>query len=292
MNRRCTWTLALLLVGCAAFAHAQEEKKPEETPKPAKDAKPIIPDKGLEAAVRKMVYEKRNNDKPLTAEDLGKVFILKGTGLEIKNLTGLEKCANLLELNLSNNAIIDLKPLAALENLQSLDLSKNKISDLTPLAKLKKLQYLELSGNQAQKIDALADLTKLSALYLSGNKISALKPLAKLSKLSSLYLDGNQLSDVAPLASVTRLSTLDLTNNQIVDLAPLEKQTQLGMLLLRGNKLTDLGPLVKLCQADAEGDRRIAPFLRLYLAGNPLGDAAKKQLEQLKGFGVRVNLAD
>lgn len=34
---------------------------------------------------------------------------------------------------------------------------------------------------------------------------------------------------------------------------------------------------------------RFAPFLRLYLAGNPLSDAAKtSQLEALKKLGVRI----
>ena len=42
-------------------------------------------------------------------------------------------------------------------------------------------------------------------------------------------------------------------------------------------------------QADFKGERRFAPYLRLYLAGNPLSDAAKaEQLAELKKIGVRL----
>ncbi len=56
-----------------------------------------------------------------------------------------------------------------------------------------------------------------------------------------------------------------------------------------GCKVTDLTPLVKSCEADAAGPKRFAPYLRLYLGGNPLSDAAKKdQIAALKKIGVRV----
>ena len=42
-------------------------------------------------------------------------------------------------------------------------------------------------------------------------------------------------------------------------------------------------------KADAAGAKRFAPYLRLYLAGNPLTDTAKStQLEALKAAGVRI----
>ena len=117
-----------------------------------------------------------------------------------------------------------------------------------------------------------------------------LAPLAKLTKLASLYLDGNEITDLAALASVTRLMSLDLSRNQIADIAPLAKQTETRYLFLDHNKIADLSTLVAAAKKDAEGDQRV-PFLELYLEGNPLNDAAKtKQLEALKGYGVRVHL--
>jgi hypothetical protein len=80
-----------------------------------------------------------------------------------------------------------------------------------------------------------------------------------------------------------------VTGNQVEDLAPLGKQTDLMLLMLGKNKISDLTPLVNAAKADAAGPKRFAPFLRLYLAGNPLSEAAKKdQVAALKGFGVRI----
>ena len=42
-------------------------------------------------------------------------------------------------------------------------------------------------------------------------------------------------------------------------------------------------------KADSDGPKRFAPYLRLYIAGNPLAEASKaKQLEALKAAGVRI----
>jgi len=61
------------------------------------------------------------------------------------------------------------------------------------------------------------------------------------------------------------------------------------MLIIERNKIADLGALVSAAKADAEGRKTFAPFLRLYLAGNPLSDAAKnEQLTALKNSGVRI----
>src|SRR5438046_1018252 len=56
---------------------------------------PIFPDKNLEAAVRKFVFEKRDNDKPLVEADLVSLSTIQAVGLGITNLAGLEKCQSL-----------------------------------------------------------------------------------------------------------------------------------------------------------------------------------------------------
>jgi hypothetical protein len=69
----------------------------------------------------------------------------------------------------------------------------------------------------------------------------------------------------------------------------LTKQTEVTLLMLERNKITDLAPLLTWAKADAEGPKRFAPYVRLYLRGNPLSDTAKtEQLKALKGYGVRV----
>jgi hypothetical protein len=62
-------------------------------------------------------------------------------------------------------------------------------------------------------------------------------------------------------------------------------------LFLKNNKITDLKVLVEMAKKDFAGQKRFAPFWRVYLAGNPLSDEAKtKQVEELKKYGTRVEL--
>lgn len=246
-------------------------------------------DKNLETAVRAMIFDKKDPSKELTDEDLRKVFVLHAKGKQIKNLSGLEKCTSLLEINFAKNEVSDLAPLKSLTNLQSLDLSNNAISDITPLEGLTGLQFLELSNNKITAVEPLAKLTKLSALYIAGNKISDIKPLAELTRLSSLDLDKNEVTDITAVSKLGGLMTLKLSDNKVEDISPIPKKNQLKMLLLERNKITDLSPLVTAAKEDAAGEKRFAPFLRLYITGNPLSDAAKsQQLDELKTAGVRL----
>ena len=63
-----------------------------------KDA-PLFADKNLEKAVRKHVFEKRDNDKPLVQADVENLSVIKADGMGITNLAGLEKCISLQELD-------------------------------------------------------------------------------------------------------------------------------------------------------------------------------------------------
>ena len=263
-----------------------ETWKREKPAVAAKPSPPPFPDKNLETAVRDVLHEPQAE---LNEEKLNNVYILHANGKKIRDLTGLEKCKNLQEIRLADNKIANLTPLKDLTNLQSLDLAGNQIVDINPLKGLTKLQYLVLDRNQVAKLDALSGLSAIWALRLSNNQIADIGSLASLTRLSSLSLDHNQVRDLSVLSKITRISTLDLNDNQIEDITPLGKQTELSMLLLERNKIKDLTPLVTAAKADAEGQKRFAPYLQLYLAGNPLSDAAKnEQLAALKQCGVRI----
>ena len=82
----------------------------------------IFPDKNLETVVRQYVFEKRNNDEPLTATDVENISTIEGKDKGIKDLTGLEKCVSLALLDLEGNQIETLEPIRQLTNLQSLNL--------------------------------------------------------------------------------------------------------------------------------------------------------------------------
>ena len=111
-----------------------EAGKKEEPPKP----KSIFPDKGLEMVVRAEVFEKRYNAEPITAEDVVDIPSIDVRRLNkkpptIKSLEGLQHCKALMEIDLSDNEISDLTPLAELTRLQSVTLAGNKITHVRAL---------------------------------------------------------------------------------------------------------------------------------------------------------------
>jgi len=255
----------------------------------AAPAADIFPDKNLETVIREILKKKQIDKPEIDEADLKTIFFLEAPKRGIKDLTGLEKCANLAEIKLSDNEIEKIDALAGLTNVQSLYLARNKIVDVSPLAGLVKLQLIDIAGNQIDKIDAVAGLENLRTLWASGNKVVSLDPLTKLMKLTSLDLDGNQVESLAPLKDLKWIDNLRLRNNKVADLSPLSGLADLRFTFLNGNPLGDLAPLVEMAKNDVEGEQRFAPYWNLYLDADKLSDSAKGQVEQLKQLGVRVN---
>mgnify|MGYP001567330598 CR=1 FL=1 len=106
-----------------------------------------------------------------------------------------------------------------------------------------------------------------------------------LRRLSSLYLEHNKVSSLKVIGGCAGLMSLSLSHNSITDIAPLDGLSGLYHLFLEGNKIRDLAPLVNMAKKDAEGEKRFAPFLNLYIKGNPV---RRNQLSALRQFGVRV----
>jgi Leucine-rich repeat (LRR) protein len=245
-----------------------------------------FPDKNLEAAVRKFIFEKRDNDKPLVESELVNLSTIQGVGRGITNLSGLEKCENLASLDLSKNKISNLGPIKGLTKIQYLNMANNQIEDVSPLSGIMALQYIELSNNRVKDIRPLGSLTNMASLYLSQNQISDISPVLNMRKLASLYLDGNKIKSIQGLGTLGGLSSLSLKNNSIRDISPLVGLNGLYYLFLEGNRIGDLTPLVEMARKDTEGERRFAPYLNLYLKGNPV---KRSQVTKLESYGVRVN---
>lgn len=271
---------------------AQDQPAAEaEQPAPAAEEAKLFPDPGLEAAVRAEVFEKRYNQEPLTVDDVKKISRVVGVGKGIKSLEGLQHCAAIMLIDLGKNEIADVSPLAGLKKLQSITLSNNQIKDIKPLEELTAVQLLDLSGNQVESLEAITKMSNLRSLWMADNKIKSLQPVTQLPKIWSLHVAGNGLTDISPVGSLKWLTNLDIDRNEVTSLESLKPLTELDILLVRDNKISDLQPLVEMCQKDAEGEKRFAPYLRLYLKGNPLSEAAKgEQLEKLKSIGVRVSM--
>ncbi|NQT24638.1 leucine-rich repeat domain-containing protein [candidate division KSB1 bacterium] len=96
---------------------------------------------------------------------------LELSGYQIQNLSGLELCQNLIELDLSHNTIYDIWALSQLYLIEELNLSSNRIGSIDALESLSHLRILDLSFNDIEDIESLYDLEKLEVVNLIGNPI-------------------------------------------------------------------------------------------------------------------------
>lgn len=173
-----------------------------------------IPDFNFKKALNKKFNSPE--DSPVTRGQLESLLALNLTGMNIKNLEGIQYCTNLSYLGISKNEIIELRPLCDLTELVTLNLDENKINDLTYLQRLTNLTYLTLSVNDIKDLSPLKELTGLNYLDLSKNKIKDLSPLYKMTNLVCLNLNENEINDLSPLSNLNNLGLLDLKNQEII----------------------------------------------------------------------------
>jgi Leucine-rich repeat (LRR) protein len=93
---------------------------------------------------------------------------------DITKINGLNDIyEKIIELDLSNNRITEIKGLDEFDNLKILNLKNNYIDKIEGVETLKKLEQLDLSGNiNIKEIpDTLNDLTSLNLIKLTGCRI-------------------------------------------------------------------------------------------------------------------------
>lgn len=98
----------------------------------------------------------------------------------------LREAVGLKELDLWDNDIEALSPLAALTDLRQLWVPYNLISDLSPLAGLDKLAKLHVYGNQITSLEPLRALTSLNHLNLQCLRLAAANISIRFSSVSSV----------------------------------------------------------------------------------------------------------
>jgi|GEM_PF-283454 len=198
----------------------ETETEPTETEPPETTTEPPVEPLELDFS-----------NKGITNE---KLAAMVADGTIPKNVTGL---------NLSQNTISNISPLAGLTNLTDLDLSNNEvetgmfelsgISDLSPLSKLIKLKKLDLSYSHIGDITPLKGLTNLTWLNLSWNQLGKkvedenwnidyifdITPLKGLTNLTWLNLAHTNTKDISPLKGLTKLEYLDLSQGEAAQFA-------------------------------------------------------------------------
>lgn len=199
------------------------------------------------------------------------------SGLNIKDLTGLEYALNTKKLFLGENDITDVSPLHSLTKLEVLDLSSNNISNIEPLYSLLRLEELNLGRNRVSDFSPLGGLPSLIRLDISENNLSRLTGFDRLDFLIFLKADSNNIKDLSPLYELPELTSISFRDNQIEKIDSALVDT-VGVMHLEGNKIIDVSALLGTPYYDSE----------FYLQDNLISDVETiKQLEEALGrFGT------
>ncbi|XP_078518704.1 leucine-rich repeat-containing protein 61 [Lissotriton helveticus] len=149
----------------------------------------------------KMEKEQERESSKVTSEllksrsgefDLESILFLKLRGLAIYDLGCIGDCLNLERLDLSNNNLTHLGPLASLKQLVVLNLSANRVASLEPLSSCDSLQSLNVAGNLISNVEGLqclAGLRKLESLRLRDPVSNLSNPLCAAGSYRTSVLD-------------------------------------------------------------------------------------------------------
>ncbi len=152
----------------------------------------------------------------------------------------------------------DINVLKHFTELEELELRDNHIEDITPLAELTELKVLDISQNPLKggDISALKKLTGLTELNLRETNLKDIAPVSGLIDLVYLNIHSNpDLAAIAPVQNLIKLETLIMRNvpvgNEIKLIAPLKKLNRLN---LRSCNVSDLSALGELMEKGALQD--------------------------------------
>lgn len=247
---------------------------------PARAQEIVIPDAGLNAAVRDALEKPSGT---LNQRDLLSLVVLNANRRKVQNITGLEAAGGLVSLDLQINQLTNFALPSGLTNLASLDLSINPLTNvfipngMTNLTKLiieasglTNLQFpadqsglavldlandgftslnisnltglvnLDLGFNLFTEFSLPGGLTNLESLTLQGNLFTNFTMPGELPSLTEINLSQNQLVDFVVPAGLTKLVSLDLFFNQLTNVTLSPDLQNLSELDLDFNQLSDL----------------------------------------------------
>ena len=172
-------------------------------------------------------------DTVLTYQHTNEVKKLEYTDKGLSDLTGLEHCYYLEDLNLKNNNIQDLSIFSyaypSFVFLTKLRLGHNEITDIKPVADLTGLRVLYAGNNQISDISDLETLTKLKKLGLARNiGITDISAVSKLTNLELLNMNYCRVKDIEPLRGLTKLEIVSFLWNKDIQDASAIYETENG----------------------------------------------------------------
>ena len=138
--------------------------------------------------------------------------------------------------------------LSRLANQEELDLSDQNIQTIAPLAKMTRLRRLDISGSKVRDLFPIRNLTRLEVLRCKGTPIYSLQPLKYAINLKELYVDGTSLKSLSGAENFRNLERLHFSDTHISQLAPISQLTTLKEIDARKSQVADLSPLTTLTQ--------------------------------------------
>ncbi|XP_055021825.1 leucine-rich repeat-containing protein 23 isoform X2 [Boleophthalmus pectinirostris] len=225
-----------------------------------------------------------------TGNGLAHAFIkldLKERGLS--DISAISNFIHIRFLDLSNNRLSDLSPLASLTQLlwlksfrrqpfaqlkflQWLNVAMNILTDMDDLVGPSSLETLNLIGNRIKRLSCLdGRFANLTTLELRGNQMETTEGI-NLPNLRHLYMAKNVIKHLGGMEKLERLQTLHLRDNQIKTLDGLNfNMTCLQYLNVRGNKVEDENAIQSL--------RHISKSLQiLVLSENPVVESTEYRI--------------
>lgn len=146
-----------------------------------------------------------------------------------------DEIADILEINVNNKDISELKGIEYFTALQHLYASENKLTSVD-LSKNTALFYLELNSNKLTAIDVSKN-TDLYFIHLNNNNLTAID-VSKNTHLHYLELQNNNLTSI-DVSENTNLLTLYLWHNNLTSI-DVSKNTELYTLSCGNNQLTSI----------------------------------------------------
>ena len=209
-----------------------------------------IPDQNLRAAIAESLGKSPN--APITAEEMEGLRNLDARNRDIHDLTGIQFATNLSLLNIQDNQVSDLSPIARLIELRHIFINNNPVSDMSSLRGLTNLTILYFDYTQVSDISPLRGLVNLNHLSFHHTLVSDLSPVRGLKNLTIFGFRGTQVSDLSPLAGLINLEQLGFSNTSesISDLSPLAGLINLEYINSWGNSISDLSPLAGLTKLE------------------------------------------
>ena len=193
------------------------------------------------------------NDCKTLQKYLANISDLSLVGQSLIDLNPLFEFKNLTKLQLTSNAIKDLSPLRNLVRVTHLQLEDNEISNINPLKHLKKIVYLDLSNNCISSMKVIENFSKLLRLDLNDNCIKNCSSLMYLKQLEQLNMQKNRLEDIKSLACLIHLKDLDISVNKIKNIDSLKKLKKLISLNVQNNHIKDFNAIKHLKPSNVKG---------------------------------------